>query len=580
MSASVARRLFACVMLGLRGLTSADRLVLLGVAVLHVIGIGWGLPGAAGWDVDGIAPQDFLPGVVKTFTPGEYFTYPPLHLVFLTVLTLPITLVVLARAPSLSRADLIHSFTQVPVMTSFAFAARFVSALMSLGLVFVIGRMATAIFGPRARPWAMAIAGVEVAGTYYGHTTNLDMPALFWSSCALLALIRAVQNDDPRRLWRVAVLASCAIATKDQAYAVFAFAVPCVMLAWLVIRWRSGRVRELARAGAMSFALALALVLFLDGALFNPSGFAARLRFLSGPASQDFAQYSRDWPGRLAAVWDAATFLPQHYPIALAPVFVLGAIFAAVRAPAAQRLAALIPLLAIVSFTLTFNAVAQRVEERFMMPQMQLLAVYGGGAVSGLLGARPASDRPLLGWLVRLGALACVALGLRQSLTVVANMLGDSRYDAERFLGDNVRPDDVVEVYGKNVYLPRFTAGATVQRVGEDPTDMRSPIPGVTELQARVGAVDQRKPRWIVVSSGYAWRFLQRSRDAEGGRVLPEAQRVLLADSDATSYFGALFTERAGYRVAHVAVFQGSRWFPPRPLHASLACDIFIFERR
>ena len=62
--------------------------------------------------------------------------------------------------------------------------------------------------------------------------------------------------------------------------------------------------------------------------------------------------------------------------------------------------------------------------------------------------------------------------------------------------------------------------------------------------------------------------------------MLPEAQRVLLADSDATSYFGALFAERAGYRVAHVAVFQGSRWFPPRPLHASLACDVFIFERR
>ncbi|HSO31666.1 MAG TPA: hypothetical protein VLT33_04100, partial [Labilithrix sp.] len=441
------RRPFALlfrVLEGLRARLHADldrteRLVLLGIALVHVVGIGWGLPASDGWDVDGVSPRDFLPGVLKTFTPGDYFTYPPLHLLFLTVITLPATLIALLRAPSLSQHDVVQAFLHVPVMTTFAFVARVVSLFMSLGIVLAIGRMASAIFGPRARPWAMAIAGVEVGGTYYAHTTNLDIPALFWASYALLGLVLAVQADEPRRLRRVAVLAACAIATKDQAYAVFALSFPCALALWAVERQRQRTLRELLRETLYLAAIGLGLVLLFDGALFNPTGFLARLRFLTGPASQDFAQYSRDWPGRFAAFQDAVTFLPKHYPLAMAPLFVVGIVLAVARTRRRERIAALVPLLAILSFTLTFNCVARRVEERFMLPQMQLLAVYGGGAVAVALDVVPRaaaskSGRRALLFLVRLTAVACILAGLRMSAIVIATMLGDARYDAEAFM--------------------------------------------------------------------------------------------------------------------------------------------------
>lgn len=571
------RRVLLFALAPVKDLGAIERLVLLGVVVLHVVGIGWGLPASDGWDVDGIAPRDFLPGVIQTFTPGAYFTYPPLHLTLLSVLTLPVTLAALAKAPSLAQADVIATFLSVPVMTVFAFTARIVNALMSVGIALTMGKTAAAIFGPRARVWAMAIAGVEIAGTYYGHTSNLDVPALFWASLSLYTLVLALQDDEPRRLRRVAVLAACAIASKDQAYAIFALSLPAACAGWAWVRAREGKAGEVIRESIIAAVLGVGLVLLIDGALLNPSGFAARVRFLTGPASQDYAVYPRDWGGRLQALKDAVGFLPHHYPLAFAPIFVLGMVVAGAHRRGRERVAALVPLLAMASFTLAFNCVARRVEERFMMPQMQLAAVYGGGAIAVVLERTSARA---VAWMIRLGAAACVASGLRLSMSLVGTMLGDSRYDAETFLAANLTPGDVVEVYGNNVYLPRFPATAKVVRVGPTAPGARNPMPGVLEVEARMGAIEERKPRWVVVSTCFAWRFLQHEGDVVQGHVLPEAQRTLLADDDATTHIRSLWAERAGYRIARLSHYAGTPFFPSWPIHASLSCDVYTFERR
>ncbi|MBX3206651.1 MAG: glycosyltransferase family 39 protein [Labilithrix sp.] len=563
-----------------RELGTVERLVLFGVAVLHATGIGWGLPSTDGWDVDGVAPRDFLPGLVETYTPGRYFTYPPLHLALLALLTLPVTIVQLFRAPSLAPHDLVATFLSVPVMTTFALVARVVSFLMSLGVVLIVGRIAAVVFpsARRARAWAMAICGVEVAGTYYAHTTNLDLPALFWASAALLALVLALESDEPRRLRRVGVLAAFAIATKDQAYAVFALSMPAVLVAWTLARPPSRRT-DVLREALVCAAIVVGLVLVLDAAPFNPTGFAARVRFLTGPASQDFAQHSRDWAGRLSALEDAVTFFPNHYPLALAPVLAAGVFVGVTSRRGVGRVAALVPLLAALSFTLAFNCVARRVEERFMMPQMQLLAVYGGG-VAVFIERSVAARRRGLPALVAVLAGAGVVLGLRLSAGMLLTMAGDARYDAERWIHEHVRPGEPVEVYGGNVYLPRLSPALTVERVDPRPVTSRNPMPGIVERQDRLGNVEARRPRWIVVGMGHAWRYLQEAHGPSDGRVLPRIQEAGLADADTRDYFRALFAEQAGYRKAHVSHYEGSAVFPPRPLHASLATDVFVFERR
>src|SRR4051812_1412521 len=81
--------------------------ILCGAAILRVPGLTWGLPASDGWDSDGIAPRDFLVGVIKALQPGEFFTYPPLHLLLLTFLTSPGWIVGLFKARSFAPADLI-----------------------------------------------------------------------------------------------------------------------------------------------------------------------------------------------------------------------------------------------------------------------------------------------------------------------------------------------------------------------------------------------------------------------------------------------------------------------------------------
>jgi len=277
-----------------------ERAVLLAVAVVHGIALTWGLPASDGWDVDGIAPRDFLPGLIATFTPGDHFTYPPFHLALLGLLTLPVSVVEITRVPSHAPADVVAAFTAVPIMTIFAVVARLVSFGMSLAVVMMVGRFAERIFGRAARSWAMAVCGVEVAGTYYAHTTNLDLPALFWSMLAFDVLARAILADDPKRLRRVGLFVAFAIATKDQAYAIAALTLP-----FAVIAWSRRSDKPVLREGILTALLVVFLVLAIDGALVNPSGFAARVRFLTGPASQDFAQHSKDWAGRTSAFVDA-----------------------------------------------------------------------------------------------------------------------------------------------------------------------------------------------------------------------------------------------------------------------------------
>jgi len=410
---------------------------------------------------------------------------------------------------------------------------------------------------------------VEVAGTYYAHTTNLDLPALFWGTLSLLSLVRAIEHDTAKGLRSVAVLAACAIATKDQAYALFAFSLPVAVGGWIVLREPSRR-RELVREALLSAVLAIVLVLFIDGAFFNPSGFAARLRFLTGPASKGFEHYEPTLGGRAHAFANAVMFFPNHYPLALAPFLAAGVVVALRGKIGRARLVALVPLLAMLSFTLSFNCVALRVEERFMMPQMQLFSVYLGGI------ALLSVQRRWLPW----AAAAALVLGLRLALTIDANLLSDARYDTERFVRDRVGAGETIEVYGGNTYLPRFPQSVSVERVAPSSIKSRSPIPGIVERQDALSAVATRSPKWIVVGQGFAWRYLQGDwgKDAEG-HVVPPVQRSGLSDADTTGYIQSLFAERAGYRLVHTAHAAGNILFPPRPLHASIATDFYVFER-
>jgi 4-amino-4-deoxy-L-arabinose transferase-like glycosyltransferase len=561
-----------------RGARSPLFAIAAAAAVLYAVGIGWGLPASDGWDNDGVAPRDFLAGLVETFRSGHFYTYPPVHLVLLGVLTAPVTITVLAKAASLAPPDVIHEAIKVPYMTAIAYVARAVSALMAIGVAVTMAKIAEELRGRRAGVCAAAVCFVNASLCYYAHTSNLDVPYLFWGALSLLAMVRAIARREPVRLRRAAIFAVLAIGTKDQAYALFLFAVPAALALWLALDvWARQHARAIAKESGVAIAIGAALLAVVDAVVFNPSGFRARLHFLVGSASQDFAHYSNDWLGRTLVVKDAFAFFDHYYPLVFAPLIVLGAAvaIASARAEKNKLVATLVPLLAIVSFTAAFNCVARRTDHRFLMPQYVLASVYAGVAIDAL------AFRLAAAWQ-RAAARAAIAASFAAALFACAavdvSLLFDPRYDVERWLDAHVAPGDTIEVHGNNVYFPRFPPRARVVRVGPEPLDRRNPLPGVEEVVDTFEHATIRKPKWIFVNGGWVWRYRLAPDATKSGHIMPPTQFENTSDPDGSGFFHGLYEGRRGYRVAFHVDWDSPTW-PKVDIHASTAREMWVFER-
>lgn len=573
--------------------------IVLGVVVLHTIGIGWGLPASDGWDNDGVAPRDFLPGLAETFTPGHFYTYPPVHLALLAVVTLPITLVGALRASSFAVADIVRELLAPGYMTAISYVARFASMLMSIGVVLFAARMTEELrafqlgIAPEASPrlrwlegdfadarvrrigWCTAVlVGLEASLTYYAHTTNLDVPYLFWGTAALLVFMRAIARDEPRRLRTAFLLAVLAVGTKDQAYALFGLSLPVALLL------SRARPRDVALAALP----AIGLFLVTDAVVFNPTGFAARVRFLTGSASSDFVEYTRNWSGRLAILADAGRRFDAQFPKVVAPLFLLGLVQALAEArksePSrrrAQLALALLPLLVAISFTVLFNWASLRTNARFLLPQALMLALYGGIAADALL----FSERRGLRLASRVVLVLPLLLALRTSVAVDANFVFDPRYAIEGWLREHVKPGETIETYGLNVYLPRFPEGRRVVRVGPEPAERRNPLPGVIEAQDAYENAGRRDAHWIVLSEAWVWRYLVEpdAAIAQGHTFAPNLERS--THEDATHrFFVRLVRSEDDFELVHYADYEHDRWFPIVDVHGDTGRSIWVYERR
>jgi len=542
--------------------------IVLVVALVRVVGIDWGLPASDGWDNDGVAPRDFLPGLLATFTPGKFYTYPPVHLAILAVLTLPITALVAIRAPSLAASALVAEAIKVPYMTATALVARFVSLAMSLGVVIFAARIAEEIRrgAPDARlagTCTAAFVGLNVSLTYYAHTSNLDVPYMFWTMAAFALLARALARGEPRRLRRAFAFAVLAVGSKDQAYAVFLVSVP------VLVGLAAVRDRRFLREGLIALGAATLLLLVVDGVVVNPSGFRARVAFLTGRASQDYAEYTKDVAGRVRILVDLAKKAGLQYPILVTPLVGLGL---AVAVASRRRLVAYLPLLAALSFTLAFNFTARRTDPRFFLPQGVMLGIYGGLGLAALV--RLPGRLRFAGY-----AAGCAALarGLFACISVDVNMLRDPRYDAEAWLRAHVRPGDTIETYGLNVYLPRMADIAHVVRVGPEPVSGRNPLPGVEEVEAPYELAAQRGARFIVVPLAWVWRYFN-PKDITDGRILAPTLARTVQDEGAVRFFDRLVWGREPFVVRD---FQyDDHVFPVQDVHGTTTRWIWVFERK
>ena len=546
--------------------------ILTAAAGLRLAGLFWGLPASDGWDDDGFAPRNFLTALALTYKHGAYFTYPPLHAIFLALPTLPGLVIALLQAPSLHPADVISEFIKPSYMTFFAVTARLVNLLLSLGIIWCVGAMAQLVAGRRAGLFAAGACALNFGLTYYGQVSNLDVPCLFWAMLALLWVMRAVAEHEPLRFWPAALFTAAAIATKDQAYALFALTLPAFLLLWFACdSWPRAHVRPIVRIALPATIVALFALLLVDGAFTNPAGFARRLAFLTGPASADYAAYSKGWSGLQALLLDMAAWFGTGAALPATLLAVLGAGLIMTHTKD-LRIAGLLPALAILSFTVCFNFTALRTDARFLLPQAVLGCVYIGIAASWLTSLSQPGMRLAASAVIALTALA----SLHVCIAVSAAMLQDPRYDAQSWLQAHIRPGETIETYGQNAYLPHFPAGAAVIRVGTRSLAGRNPLPGVREVRSAFDA--PRASRFIVVNDWWMRHYTDPQSELGGHRSPSAVQAALFHDIAARRYFTDLRDDHLPYRLAHRAGPATGFW-PQVHIHESLGEAILIYER-
>jgi hypothetical protein len=330
----------------------------------------------------------------------------------------------------------------------------------------------------------------------------------------------------------------------------------------------------------------------MTGALLNPTGLMARLQRLSGPASQGWRGYTRDFAGVVANVQDAFASLPHVYwPFPALAVAWLGIAVAIFRpsgaAPLQNRSARLLPLVGSISSFVFFTLVVARAEHRFLLPSGLLLAAYGGVAADCLLGlaARWPASRLLLP-ATRAFLAMSLAFAAWRSAAVHLTQLGDARRAVVAYLA-RVPRGTSVETYGHTVYAPHFDVGPEapyrVRRVGPTNPGSRNPLVGVEEVEAEIGDVATRAPDVIVLSEGFANVYLAAERsDGRAFSGVIEERRANA--STARLVMSAVRNELPGYRLALVAhptlpAFATALGLAPVPIQSTTGLTYWVLAR-
>jgi 4-amino-4-deoxy-L-arabinose transferase-like glycosyltransferase len=440
---------------------------------IHAWGIGWGLPSEFGWAPDEVLPQAVDAGWAQRFAAGWHDKYPPLHFVLLGLVQ-----GALRRATvALGGSDVQMALILAGRALSLAMAAV---TLLCLYLAVRTVDEADAPSGDDlAALLAVALAGLSAPFVFYAKLANLDVPYLCWFALSLVFLLRVLDRHRLRDYVVLAVCAAAAVATKDQAYALY-LGLPLVVVPSLDRHRRASgegggigatlrdrRMVSAALAGAGAY-------LVLGGALVNPTGVRAHVELITGSASRDFRMFPPT-PGGQAALL-ARTVGALSFSLGWPALLACAAgIASSVRRGDVRRLVLLVPAL---GYYAGFVAVVLYTYDRFLLPVILVLAPFGGAALATAWRA-PGPARP---W-GRVAVASVLVVTLARALSVDLLLRADSRYTLEGWLRENVPASRLVAAVGPLEYLPRLE-GHRWRRLGPSVPRLLQVRPDVVVVNA------------------------------------------------------------------------------------------------
>lgn len=518
-------------------------IVLLVSVCINSLGLGWGLPNDnTTWAPDALKPVTPM-GVAKHLfaSPNSgwfYFKYPLGHPLLLLSVQLPYLawLHVVGQFKDPKGAYPYGFRNPERALTVLALHTRAVSALMGVGLTALAYVIGSTLFGPAAG----IASAIFVTGcyplVYYAHTSNVDLPVLFWIVLALAGAIRAADRADVFSYAWVGGAAAMVLLTKEQG--IGALVVLPIIWAW---RARSdGTLRRDAVARAVTICgLAFVVVTVVVGAIWwNPMGYANRWRFLfhALPAAlrEQYAPYQlqtqlptwSSWSAETARLGQTAALLVSALTLPVAIAAAVGLLWACMRHP---RQAVLLVVFVSGFYLISLRAHAV-VLVRYTMPVLFAVLLFAGGLVGNVIESLATWKNSLGRWSALCAVSVLLIAALLPGAEVVRLFLRDPRYAAEEWMRIHARPGTRVEVYDRTTYLPRF--------------DRSLQVTSIAVADRTIAAFEQRSPELVVLSSGG-------KTSRTGGYVSDwEPGKPLLTDARlAHEFFDRLLHGDLGYRV-------------------------------
>lgn len=540
--------------------------VVVAFAVLVLVGSWWNLPCTDAWSNDEVSPRaSTLGAVFETWTPGHFFRYPPLHVLLLTVLQSPVILVAGLRV-GFSQDALAKELIEPGYMTVSCVIGRLVALAMACGIVVHVHRLWSRLASERAGLIAAALVALNPMFVYFAHTASVDVPYWFWTTWAMVELDRVAAGEPRER--RAMLLCAAAVLTKDQSAFLLAgfFAITCVLVP--LARAREHRLRALWNPRLVkATAVSVLLVLIVSGALTNPSGFRKKLAWMTGEGNKGWTIYEHTFAGALKQLHAIVLAAPLYASVAIAVLTPLGIVLAARQMPE-KRVRSLAPLAAATSYLMLFVIPSRWTMERHLLPLALMLVPYASLVFDAAFERWPRLRK------VHVAVLALVVLPmLRDVASIDGTLVADSRNQVTRWL-ETLPPGTRVEVYGGTQYLPHLPRQLSLTRVGPEPVDLRSPLPGVDEIVGPFGDIGQRDPRYLVVGETFARLYLPRGerRDARDARAG--------SDPDGHPFFEALVDESGAYEWQMRAKCELPWPLQCKRVHASTGAETWVFRKK
>lgn len=447
--------------------TGAPSALLPGIlAVLAVIAylaaIDWGLPGAIGpesvrpWGHDELAPLGPLAEFHNTFVqpkPDRYLAYPLWHYWIILIAYAPYLLyLILTGGLSDPTPGFPFGFADpAQALRNLTLIARFVTVLMAAGTVLIAFHTGRALAGRQAGVLAALFVMLLYPMFYYGRTSNLDVPALFWSAAGILVFVTILSDGlSVRRAAWLGIFAAMAAGTKDL-NAVLFFPMP------LVILWRRTGIagtapgnrewRALARAFGITFVVGLLAYLVTSGFVFRPERYVAHVKAVLGlgPQPVELPRNPASWYGIWQNVLDTGTWLVVSTNELMFLVAVAAVAFAVRR----RHLAVAFVIPSVVLLLLLI-AWIRSVQMRFILAASYSLACT---AAVGMAWAQQSTRRSVRAAAIVLTS-AIIAISSIRAIELTHAMRADSRYAAATWLDANLSDEAVVGFFGPAQKLP------------------------------------------------------------------------------------------------------------------------------